>query len=312
MLEVDRVSLLALCRIKGLSWYLVAREARRPDGLARLLSGELTEKSKEATAARHVLVDALPNLGPLVDEVGALLRSAFADGMRLTTVLDDDYPLNLRTIFNPPPFLFYLGELKPDDDARSVAVVGTRDASAEGLRRARNMARLLVKNGVTVLSGLALGIDGAAHQAALSAGGRAVAVLGSGLRRIYPKEHEALAREVAAHGALVSQFWPDAPPATYSFPRRNVTMSGMGQGTVVIEASSTSGAKMQARLALEHGKRVFLISSLVTDQPWAKKYVAKGAIEVHDVRDIIVKLRTAEDIRKLAEQSQQLGLGLAG
>lgn len=310
MRGTEHIDLLALCRIKGLSWYLIAREARRPDGLKRLICGELTERSKEATEARHALASALPRLDSLRTEVAEVLQSAIADDIRLTTVVDDDYPLNLRTIFNPPPFLFYRGELRADDDALSVAVVGTRQASPDGLRRARKMAGLLAEQGVTVLSGLALGIDGAAHESAIKAGGRTVAVLGSGIRRIYPKEHLELAEHVATSGALVSQFWPDSPPATYTFPRRNVTMSGMGQGTVVIEASSTSGAKMQARLALEHGKKVFLIKQLVTQQPWAKKYIAQGAIEVKEVADILDKLRAPEQIRNLAQQAHQLGLGL--
>jgi DNA processing protein len=239
-----------------------------------------------------------------------MLQSALDEGMRLTTVLDDDYPLNLRTIFNAPPFLFYRGELRADEDARSVAVVGTRTPSADGLRRAAKMAGLLAQRQVTVLSGMALGIDAAAHEAALDAGARTMAVLGNGLRQLYPRAHAELAERIAANGALVSQFWPDAPPTTYSFPRRNVTMSGMGQGTVVIEASSTSGAKMQARLALEHGKKVFLVRNLVTNQPWAQKYLARGAVEVKDVADIVHRLRAVEDIRTLAQQAHQLGLGL--
>lgn len=303
--------LLALCRVKGLSWYLLAREARRPDGMVRLLRGELTEKSKEATEARRILAEVVPTLHAMLPEVAEIVRSASNDGIHLTTVFDPDYPLNLRTIFNAPPFLFYRGILKANEDARSVAVVGTRQATRDGLRRAGKMAGLLAQEGVTVLSGLALGIDTAAHKAALEAGGRTVAVLGSGLRRIYPKENESLAEEIATRGALVSQFWPDSPPTTYSFPRRNVTMSGMGQGTVVIEASSTSGAKMQARLALEHGKKVFLVSNLVTQQPWAKKYLTRGAIEVKDVPDILSRLRDSKDIRNLAQRAHQLGLGLS-
>jgi DNA processing protein len=187
----DHVGLLALCRIKGLSWYIIAREARRPDGLKRLLRGELTERSKEATEARRALVDALPGLDSFRDEITELLSAAFSEDMRLTTVLDEDFPLNLRTIFNAPPFLFYRGELRADDDARSVAVVGTRHPTPDGLRRATKMAGLLAQQGVTVLSGLALGIDGAAHEAALSAGARTVAVLGSGLRQVYPREPSA-------------------------------------------------------------------------------------------------------------------------
>ena len=194
-----------------------------------------------------------------------MLEGTEADGIRLTTVLDDDYPVNLRTIYNLPPFLFYRGTPRPDD-ALSVAVVGTRQATADGLSRAERMARLLVGADVTVLSGLARGVDTVAHQACLDAGGRTIAVLGSGIRRVYPAENRTLAEQITGHGAVVSQFWPDASPTSYTFPRRNVVTSGMSQGTVVIEASATSGAKMQARLAIEHGKQVFLLHSLVAER----------------------------------------------
>lgn len=304
----EHVHLLALCRIKGLSWHLIAREARRPGGLARLEEGRVGEQSTEAKKARVFLSGARKDLERLRHEAAQLLDESLTGDVRLTTVLDEDYPLNLRTVFNAPPFLFYRGALAADQDARSVAVVGTREPTPEGLKRAGKMARLLAEQGVTVLSGLARGIDGAAHRAALEAGGRTVAVLGTGIRRVYPAEHCELSEHISAKGALVSQFWPDTSPTTYGFPRRNVTMSGMGQGTVVIEASMTSGAKMQARLALEHGKKVFLVHQLVTEQPWAERYLARGAVEVHRVEDIVEKLRAPEAIRTRARDADQLSL----
>ncbi len=227
------------------------------------------------------------------------------------TVLDDDYPANLRVIYNLPPFLFYRGRLQRED-ARSVAVVGTRDASEEGIERARKMASLLTQHEVTVLSGLARGIDTAAHEETLARGGRTIAVLGTGILCCYPKENSGLAERIVQSGALVSQFWPTQPPTSYSFPRRNVVTSGMSQGTVVIEASETSGAKMQARLALEHGKRVFLVSRLVTSEPWAQKYVAeRGAIEIRSVEDVLTRLRSPEAIEQLSAGRRQLALELA-
>jgi DNA processing protein len=231
------------------------------------------------------------------------------DDLNLTTVLDDDYPANLRLIFNLPPFLTYRGVLRADD-ARSVAVVGTREASVEGIERARRLASQLAEAGVTVLSGLARGIDTAAHQASLDAGGRTISVMGTGLRTIYPPENSHLAERIAATGALVSQFWPDSPPRTDTFPRRNIVMSGMGQGTVVVEASATSGAKMQARYALEHGKRVFLLSSLVRERPWAQKYLERGAIEVADVDDIVRLLQSPEAVQARSDQRRQLSMAL--
>jgi DNA processing protein len=303
------IDLLALCLVKGLSWYLVAREALRPDGLTALVAGRVTEQSREASEAHALLASTTGQLGSHRAEAERIITTAEADGVRLTTVIDADYPLNLRTIYNLPPFLFYRGRLDSDRDARSVAAVGTREPSPEGLAQARDTARLLCEHGVTVLSGLARGIDTAAHTAALEAGGRTVAVLGTGIRRTYPPESRNLAeRIVAAGGALVSQFWPDALPTTYSFPRRNITMSGMAQGTVVIEATATSGAKLQARYALDHGRKVFLMREVVTRQTWARTFVGRGAIEVQRVEDILTRLRAPSEIRARAAKAEQLDL----
>lgn len=225
-------------------------------------------------------------------------------GIRLLTVLDSDYPRNLRLVYNRPPFLWVRGTLLPSDD-RSIAVVGTRNASAEGLEQARSLAEQLADRQVTVLSGLALGIDGAAHEGALAANGRTVAVMGTGINTIYPAKHRDLAeRIVESGGALVSQFWPDAPPTRWSFPARNVVMSGMGVGTVVIEASKTSGAKMQARFALEHGKRLFLVNTLVMREEWAQRYAKRPAATVIESVDDVVDVLAA-----LAQPVEQLVLG---
>jgi DNA processing protein len=170
------------------------------------------------------------------------------------------------------------------------------------------MAGLLAEAGVTVLSGLARGIDTAAHEEAIRRGGRTIAVLGSGLRKVYPPENVLLADRIEEQGAVVSQFWPDAPPASYNFPRRNVVTSGLGQGTIVIEASATSGAKMQARLALELGKKVFLLASLVAQMPWARSYVSRGAIPVEGVEDVLSHLRSREAVCDDAAERRQLAL----
>jgi DNA processing protein len=306
----QQFDLLAMCRVRGVSWQFLAREAQRPDGMERLRSGASIERSDESATTLKLLAAARAELDDHRQAVEEMLGSVQADGIRLTTVLDDDYPVNLRTIYNLPPFLFYQGNLRPDD-ARSVAVVGTREASPKGLSRAEEIARLLVEAGVTVLSGLARGIDTAAHTACLEAGGRTIAVLGSGIRRIYPTENRELAERITANGAMVSQFWPDMAPTTYTFPRRNVVTSGMSQGTVVIEASATSGAKMQARLAIEHGKQVFLLDSLVTQREWARKYLQRPRVhEVTDVVDILRFLRSPADQRARAAQRVELPLAL--
>lgn len=210
-----------------------------------------------------------------------------AEGMQLVTVLGDDYPANLRSIHNRPPFLFVRGELRPEDE-RSIAVVGTRRPTEHGLETARSVTADLVSAGFTVVSGLAEGIDGKTHRTARELGGRTVAVVGTGLRRTYPTAHAGLEREIAETGAVVSQFWPDAPPTKTSFPMRNITMSGLALATVVIEASARSGAKMQARFALEHGRRVFLHSALL-EHGWARDYAARPGATVVDSADEIVE-----------------------
>jgi DNA processing protein len=173
------------------------------------------------------------------------------------------------------------------------------------------MARELVEHDVVIASGLAKGIDAAAHQATLTAGGRTFAVMGTGIAApIYPAENRPLAKAIlSAGGALLSQFWPTSPPAKYTFPRRNVVTSGTTLGSVIIEASSTSGAKMQARLAAEHGKLVFLIRSLADTQPWAKKMLDENrAILVTTSNDITDRLGRAADIQRAGQQRQQLAL----
>lgn len=304
--------LLALCSIDGVNWNVIAREALRAGGLARLLAGEVAETSRDGQATRMRLTEELPTLDERVDRIREMVSLAEQQVQaRLVTVLDRaEYPSNLRVIPSPPPFLFYRGELRRDD-ARSVAVVGTRQASDEGRHRASRLAEKLTADGVTVISGLASGIDTAAHTATLDAGGRTIAVIGTGILRTYPKENADLADRIAESGAIVSQFWPDAPPTRQSFPMRNAVMSGISQGTAVIEASATSGAKMQARIALEQGKRAFLMASLVTREDWAQRYLDRGAIEVHDVEDILRWLRTPEQVEQQSSQRDQLALELA-
>jgi DNA processing protein len=306
----DQLSLLALCQIKGIDWNLLAREAQRPGGLERLLAGELTERTPEAAETAQLIRQAFDHQHDL--RVAALAEDerAAAVGADLVTVLDPGYPRTLRLIFNLPPFLYVKGRLL-EQDLRSVAVVGTREPTGPGLEKAGRMARLLVDAGVTVVSGLARGIDTAAHQATLERGGRTIAVVGTGITRCYPRENTELADQIAAAGAVASQFWPSAPPATWSFPRRNITMSGIAQGTVVIEASATSGAKMQARLALQHGKKVFLLRSLVDNYPWAARYAKERQARIVDeVDDVVRELADPARIHADDRRRLQLSLGL--
>jgi DNA processing protein len=313
-ITTDQYNLLALCAVRvdsaSIDWSLIARNAQSPEGLAALLDGHLSEQSRTATKNRPVLQQGLSDLDSARARVDDELAAAAKAGARLVTVLDKDYPANLRVIGNLPPFLFYRGRLD-ERDARSIAVVGTRQASEGGLKRAARMARELLEHDVVIASGLAKGIDTAAHQAALTDGGRTFAVMGTGIAApIYPAENRPLATAIIdSGGALLSQFWPTSGPAKYTFPRRNVVTSGTTLGSVVIEASHTSGAKMQARLAAEHGKLVFLIKSLADAQPWAAQMIAdKRAIQVTQSSDITDRLGHAADIQRAAQQRQQLAL----
>ena len=182
----EQVSLLALCQIRGVDWNLLAREAQRPGGLERLLAGEVTEGTPEAAQTAEFITEARDKLDHHRQAVLEEVSRAEGVGAGLVTVLDKGYPRTLRLIFNLPPFLFVQGRLL-EQDLRSVAVVGTRQPTDPGLQRAKQMARLLTDAGVTVVSGLARGIDTAAHQATLERSGRTIAVVGTGITAATPR-----------------------------------------------------------------------------------------------------------------------------
>ena len=304
MANDDLIALLAACEAalqRRVPWWQVGRVAARLGSATALLSEpwepiDRWEHDVAVALAHHLDADAQSRWAE------ELVRWCEADDrLRFLTILDDEYPANLRVVFNPPPFLVLRGELQAED-TRGVAVVGTRHPSDEGLRRARKLGYELASAGITVFSGLAQGIDAAAHAGALEAkGGRTFAVLGHGLLQpIYPKENRELAEEVAAAGALVSQFRPDTPPTKGTFPMRNVVTSGLSQGTIVVEASRTRGARMQARFAAEQGKRVWLLRSLVDEFDWARDFAARRAREVRVVESTEQVLEQIQDERAIA------------
>jgi len=229
---------------------------------------------EQERGAQTALFDADDRAGAATSEIEGWQR----EGMRLLTVLDADYPDNLRTVHDRPPLIFVAGSLLTAD-ARSIAVVGARNASPEGLATAGAIADHLVDSGFTVVSGLARGIDTAAHSAALARGARTVAVIGTGLRRSYPPENAGLQRRIVSAGAVISQFWPDAPPSKRTFPMRNAAMSGLSLASVVVEATETSGSRMQARLALAHGRPVFMPRSLLA-HAWARELADRPGAHV--------------------------------
>jgi len=227
-----------------------------------------------------------------------------SNDFEILTVLDAAYPLALREIHQTPPMLFVKGSLKPDEDG--VSVVGSRKASTRGLSIAAHVAKGLTERNISVISGLAEGIDGAAHEATLDAGGRPIGVIGTGIRRVYPSAHRSLHERVAAAGAVVSQFYPDAPPTKHSFPMRNVTMSGLGRASVIVEADEHSGTRIQARVAVEHGRPVILTDYVVNGTKWGKAlegrpgvYVAGSTAEVMNIVELLVANSRRSDLAVL-------------
>lgn len=236
---------------------------------------------------------------PVLDELAlarADVKSWLDRGLDLRSVLDPSYPSPLHEVFNRPALLFLSGEWREETDRWGISVVGTRQPSSDGMRRAARLARELSEAGYPVVSGLAYGIDTIAHRSALDAGGRTLAVMGTGLDHVYPRSSAGLAEEiVTSGGALVTQFFPHQKPARWTFPMRNAVMSGLSVATVVVEASETSGARMQARLALQHGRTVFLLRSLVETHPWGRRMVEEGnyglrAIAVDSTSEVIDRL----------------------
>jgi len=194
-----------------------------------------------------------------------------------TGPLDAGYPENLRTLAHAPP-LHWRGELRPED-ARSVAVVGTRSPGPDGLAQARRLAGRLARDAITVVSGLARGIDTAAHTACLDAGGRSIAVLGCGICRVYPPENASLADRIALHGAVLSHLPPDAPPTAAALRERNAVIAGIARAAVVVEAGPTSGARIAARWALALGRPLFL-TELAAAEPWAANLLGRPGVHL--------------------------------
>jgi DNA processing protein len=266
-------ALVALLRLGRRPWPTYAALVEEDGSALAVLEHELAEPAGQTSLLTR-------DAGPDIARAQADIAAWRAAGTCLVTVLDDQYPVNLRGVHDRPPLIFVGGQIRAAD-TRAVAVIGSRRASAQGLETAATITQHLVAHGYTLVSGLATGIDAAAHRAALSAGGRTLAVVGTGLDRCYPSEHLPLQRQIADRGAVVSQFWPDSPPGRQTFPLRNVTMSGISLATVVVEASQTSGARIQARRALAHGRLVFL-SRAVLGQPWGRELSRRPGVQVVD------------------------------
>jgi DNA processing protein len=251
----------------------------------------------------------------LADDVIASLRDARGraarerdaarrDGVEVVTWVDGGYPGRLRTIADPPLALFVRGTLDADETP-AVAIVGSRRAGEYGRKVAAELGQGLAQAGVTVVSGLAAGVDGSAHRGALEAGGRTIAVMATGIDRVYPSWHAALAREIAGHGALVTEFRRATPPLQFHFPQRNRIISGLAVGTVVVEAAERSGSLITAEFAMEQGREVFAVPGPVgtPHHRGCHRLIQQGAILVTSVEDIVDPLAPALRARIVAARA---------
>lgn len=246
-----------------------------------------------ALADAGLYPDSIQHLLKLRQEIhpDSLLEKVHKLGAWVMTFADDNYPPLLREIQDAPMVLFIKGTLAPSDQ-RAVAVVGTRKASTYGTEMTRRLVVGLVQAGVTIISGMAHGIDGTAHQEAIRAGGRTLAVLGCGLDVMYPAQHRDLAAQIAEHGALISEFPLGMPPLQENFPIRNRIVSGLSLGVLVVEAPEKSGALQTATYAGEHGRDVFAVPGNVISPSsmGANRLIQDGAKLVITVEDILKEL----------------------
>ena len=261
-----------------------------------------------ATALRQLLsaaqVDALRSepeaLAALLTQTWDWLQTAQTDGVarRIVVLGDAQYPASLLRIDDPPLMLYLMGNASWPDQTRCIAMVGSRNPSPQGLSNARNFARVLGQAGLTVVSGLALGIDAAAHEGALDSVApgtqrlATIAVVGTGLDRVYPRRHLDLAHRIARNGLLVSEYALGTPPLSANFPRRNRLIAGLAQGTLVVEAALKSGSLITARLSAEQGKDVFAIPGSIhsTQARGCHALIKQGAKLVESVQDVLEEL----------------------
>jgi DNA processing protein len=282
-------------------------------GVGPLLRKALLERFRTSAAVLSASRDELQSvdgIGPKIaarlvaarDEIDAELelRIAAEHGIDVLTEADDEYPRPLRQIHDPPGVLFRRGKAIAEDEM-AVAIVGTRHATRYGIAQAEQLAGSLARTGFTVVSGLARGIDAAAHRGALAAGGRTIAVLGNGVLVDYPPENGKLAKEVAENGYVISESPPRMPPLSGAFPQRNRIISGLSLGTIVVEASDKSGSLITARHAYEQGREVFAVPGPIDSRVsrGCHALIRDGAKLVASIDDVLAEFGPlAENIRR--------------
>lgn len=221
-------------------------------------------------------------------DLNQYIKRMTAAGIKFIIKDDLEYPRYLKEIDQPPPVLFIKGDIQLEDEW-SVAIVGTRKVTHYGKQITEEFTRVLADHKITVVSGLARGVDGIAHKTALESGGRTIAVLGSGVDRIYPAEHRKLAEDISKSGAVVSDYPPGTAPEATNFPPRNRIISGLSRVTLVIEAGQTSGALITAEFAVNQGRTVYAVPGSIynVQSKGTNKLIQQGAKPLLDIRDVL-------------------------
>ncbi|WP_353684764.1 DNA-processing protein DprA [Thermodesulfovibrio sp. 3907-1M] len=225
------------------------------------------------------------------NEIDRIMKLCEKREIKVYSFNDAQYPGLLKEIYDPPVVLFCKGEIKPEDQT-GLAIVGSRKLSEYGRRVTEQLSSEAALYGITIVSGLARGIDSVAHKSALSQGGRTIAVLGSGVLYIYPPENRTLAEKIMQNGAILSEFYPEEGPKKENFPKRNRIISGISIGTVVTEATINSGALITASFALEQGREVFAVPGNITSKnsEGTNYLIQKGAKLVTKIEDILEEI----------------------
>ncbi len=296
-------------RMQGLVAYFGDLESAWNADIKMLMEAGLGAKLAERVTGARRQMD--------LDQVWAKIE---AQGIKILTWADEEYPARLREIDQPPPVLYIRGEYL-QDDLFAVAIVGTRKVTPYGRQVTEELASYLAANGITVISGLARGVDVIAHQTALKAGGRTMAILGSGVDRIYPPEHRGLAEKMMERGAVISDYAVGTPPDASNFPPRNRIISGLSLAVVVIEAAETSGALITAEFAAEQGREVFAVPGNIyaPQSKGVNNLIQKGAQPLLTPEDLmqaldLTRVGAQKSARKVlpADETEARVLGVLG
>lgn len=289
MMAKDLFYWIALHSVPGVGSVFIKRLLERfqtPEGVFKASLEELLEVEGLGARVAHEI-----RKGPSEQAVKKELSLVEKSGAKIITLMDEDYPFRLRNIYDPPALLYLRGELKKEDDL-AVSIVGSRKTNPYGRWITEKISRELVGHGITIVSGMARGIDSVAHWGALSGGGRTIAVLGCGVDVVYPRENRNLFAKIMEQGAVLSEFPMGSPPEGGHFPKRNRIISGLSIGVVVVQASADSGSLITANYALEQGREVFAIPGNVGSDGsrGTNRLIKEGAKLVESSEDILEEI----------------------